>query len=110
MGEGVIEVTQDSFESEVLLAQGPVLAEFGTDWCAPCRRLKPLLQELADASKGRAKIVTIDTDRCGELRDRFQISAIPTVLVFLDGKVVRKLIGVISKNELDSALQQAVTA
>ena len=107
---GVVEVTHETFESEVLGAAGAVLVEFGADWCAPCRRLAPMLKDLAEAAQGTAKIVTIDTDANPQLREQYQISAIPTVVVFRDGAVVKKLIGVMSRAELDSALQQAVSA
>ncbi len=106
----VLQVNQDSFDQQVLKAPGLVLAEFGAEWCAPCRRLKPLLGQLADERSEVARVVTIDTDHCGELRDRYKISAIPTVIVFRDGEVVRKLIGVVSRDELEQALEQAVTA
>lgn len=105
---GATEFTQDRFDAEVLGADRPVLVGFGADWCAPCRRLEPMLDELAESVQGQAVVGRIDTDVYPELRARFSISAIPTVLVFHEGEVVQKLIGVMSLDELVGALQQAV--
>lgn len=104
----VIELSQESFEDEVMASSIPVLVEFGADWCSPCRRLTPMLAEIAEETADRAKVCTVDIDAHTALRDRFQISAIPTVVVFREGQIVRKLIGVMSKAELVSALDEAV--
>lgn len=107
---GATHFTQERFDAEVLGAPGTVLVGFGADWCAPCRRLEPMLDELAEALRGRALVGSVDTDANPQLRARYKISAIPTVVVFREGEVVKKLIGVMSRAELDSAFEQAVNA
>lgn len=105
----LIELSEDTFDSEVLGSDLPVLVLFGADWCSPCRRISPMLTEVADALDDRVKVASVDIDQNTALRDRFQISAIPTALVFRKGEVIRKLIGVMSKAELISAADEAVS-
>lgn len=96
---GVIIGNKDNFEAEVLNAKGIVVVDFFATWCSPCKALLPILDEVAteDANK---KIVKIDIDACPELAAKYRIMTVPTLLIFKDGEVVDKSVGLIQKNEV----------
>ena len=100
----VIEFTDDNFEQEVLQADKPVLVDFWADWCQPCRMIAPIVEELADEYAGKAKIGKMDTDSNRQTAMNFGISAIPTLLLFKDGELARKVVGAKSKKDLKAEL------
>ncbi len=100
----MIQVTNDTFDHEVLEAALPVLVEFYGSYCPPCRALAPLLEELAVELNGRAKIVKVDVTAEESLSRDFEITAVPTLIVFERGRVVARMLGVQSKERLREAL------
>lgn len=100
----VITVTNDNFETEVLKADRPVLVDFWATWCGPCRMQGPIVEELAAENDG-IKVGKVDTDANGELAEKFGIMSIPTLLVFKDGQLVGKSVGVTQKEKLLQMLQ-----
>ena len=98
------EITNASFDHEVLEADLPVLVDFYADHCGPCRALAPLLEDLANEVKGRAKIVKINVASEEALSRDFEITAVPTLIVFERGRVVARMLGVQSKERLREAL------
>lgn len=92
-------VTTDSFESEVLQAEQPVLIDFYADWCMPCKMLSPVIEEVA-AEVTEAKICKINIDEEPELARQFEIMSIPTLVVMKDGNVVDKVSGVRGKEDI----------
>jgi len=100
----MIEITNATFDAEVLESHLPVLVDFYSDHCGPCRALAPLLEVLADELAGRAKIVKINVATEESLSRDFEISAVPTLIVFDRGRVVARMIGVQSKERLREAL------
>lgn len=92
----IIEGNNDNFEKEVL--NGKVLVDFNATWCGPCRMLKPILEDLA--STVNTKIVSIDVDNEEELAAKYNISSIPCLILFEDGKEVKRHIGLLSKDEV----------
>ena len=94
-----ITVTSKNFSNEVEKNQLPVIADFWASWCGPCRMLSPILEQAAKELEGKAVVAKINVDDEPELANKFSISSIPTIMVFKNGKVVKKSIGVI-RNKL----------
>ena len=95
-----VKVTIDNFENEVLKADKPVIVDFWATWCGPCRMLAPVLEAI-DAEYGdRLKVCKVNVDEEPVLADHFKISAIPTLFVFKDGKIVRKAMGYKRKEDI----------
>jgi thioredoxin 1 len=104
-GDKIKEFTDDNFEQEVLQSEQPVLVDFWAEWCAPCRMLAPTIDQLASEFDGRVKVGKLDTDSNQQTSIKYGIQAIPTVLVFKDGEVVKKIQGVRNKKEYVEELE-----
>ena len=98
----IIDVNKDNFEKEVLKA-GTVLADFNASWCGPCRMLRPILEELA-SERDNGKIVSIDIDEEEELAIKYNVSSIPCLVLFKDGKEAARSIGLKPKEEIEKLL------
>ena len=98
------DTTELDFAAEVLQAPLPVLVDFHTPQCAPCRTMLPTLAELAQELEGRAKIVKVDASEWPDLANEHKVMAVPTFLVFRAGAVVHRMVGAKSKRQLLDAL------
>lgn len=103
-GQNVVILTDDNFEQEVVKSDTPVLVDFYADWCAPCRMMAPVIGELADSYAGKVKVAKLDTDAHREAAGKFGISAIPTIILFKNGEVQQRFVGVTSKSDFKQAL------
>ena len=106
--ENVREFTDDNFKTEAIEATQPVLVDFWAEWCQPCRMIAPTIEALADEYAGRVKVGKVDTDANRGISVELGISSIPTVILFKDGQIVRKFVGVTAKNDFVAELDQAV--
>lgn len=106
-GPDTLEFTDANFESEVLQSGQPVLVDFWADWCMPCKALGPTIDELATEYSGRVKVGKMDTEVNRETSVKYNIQAIPTVLIFKDGQVAQKFVGLTSKKDFQAALAGA---
>ena len=99
--------TSENFEEEVLKSDVPVLVDMFATWCGPCKMMAPIVAQLAEEYKGSVKVGKLDIDQNVDIVAQYKIMSVPTFLVIKDGEVVKKLIGVVSKEELVEAIGQA---
>lgn len=103
-GANTKEFTDSNFEAEVLGSQAPVLVDFWAEWCAPCKALGPTIDSLADKYAGKVKIGKLDIDNNHGIAGSYGIMAIPTVLLFKGGQVVKRFQGITSEAVLSGAI------
>ncbi|GMV93081.1 MAG: thioredoxin [Candidatus Hydrogenedentota bacterium] len=99
------ELTTSNFDTTV--NEGVTLVDFWAEWCAPCRMMTPVLDELATEYDGKARIGKINVDNEPDLAMKFDVSSIPTLIVFKNGEIAKRFVGVTSKGELAEALDGA---
>ena len=104
----VIEVDDHNFASEVLESSLPVLLDISAEWCGPCKRLAPLVEEIAGEYAGRLKVAKLDVDRAQATAVRFGVMSVPTVLFFKQGKVLDQLLGFVPKERLIEKLASVI--
>lgn len=104
------QLTDETFEEEVLKSPIPVLVDLWAPWCGPCRALSPVIEEVAREYDGKAKIVKLNTDENSRTAARYRISAIPTLLFVKGGKIVDQLVGVRPKAEITKRMDAMLAA
>ncbi len=109
MAENIKHVTDDTFDAEVLQAQGPVLVDFWAEWCNPCRQVAPILEELAREHAGKITIVKLNTDENRGVASKYGIISIPTLNVYSGGEVVKTIVGARPKPVLVRELSEFLT-
>lgn len=102
----VAEVQDSQFQEKVLEASGPVLVDFWAPWCGPCRKLAPILEEVAEELGDRLTVLKMNTDENPQTPGRFAVMSIPTLIFFRDGQEVQRFVGVMSKGQLKSKLEE----
>ena len=100
-------INTEQFKTEVLQSEVPVLVDFYAEWCGPCKALGPVLDRLSGELAGQAKIVKVDVDENPELAVHFRVSSVPTMLLFRDGQLVQRLVGLRNSAELRDLLTAA---
>ncbi len=93
-------VSKDDFTQKVLKSSKPVLVDFFAEWCGPCKKLAPLLEELSNQKKDQVDMYKLDVDKVGEMAEQYMVQSIPTLIIFKDGKEISKQIGGLSKADL----------
>ena len=104
MSETITELDSSSFESTVAESTVPVLVDFWAPWCGPCKAIAPILDELAQDVGDKAQICKVNVDNNSEIASKFEVRAIPTILIFKNGKVADTVVGLTSKDDLKSKL------
>jgi thioredoxin 1 len=103
----VAELDDSNFDSEVLQASEPVLVDFWAPWCGPCRMIAPVVEELAGQYAGSVKFAKLNVDVAPDAAQSYGVSSIPTLMLFKNGEVVERFVGVQPKNRLQEAIDAA---
>lgn len=106
MAGSVIELTDATFDKTVNNSDMPVLVDFWAPWCGPCKMIAPIIEEVAGEYEGKAMVCKLDTDEARDSAMEFGISAIPTIILFKDGQVQKKWVGLTSKKDLVAAIDE----
>jgi thioredoxin 1 len=99
-GDGLIAVTDSNFDEEVLGSELPVLVDFWAEWCAPCRMVAPVIEELAQERQGELKVTKLNVDDNNKTAARYSIMSIPTVILFRGGEAAKQVVGALPKEAL----------
>jgi thioredoxin 1 len=108
MSENIVDVTDGSFETEVLQSQLPVLVDFWAEWCAPCRQLAPSLKDLADDFQGRLRVAKVNIDDNPATPGRYGIRGIPTLILFKNGQIEATKVGGMPKSKIYEWVESVV--
>ena len=100
MSENIVYVTDDTFEDEIVNAEGPVLVDYWADWCGPCKMIAPILDEIATEYTGKLKVAKLNIDENPVTPPKFGIRGIPTLMLFKGGNVEATKVGAVSKSQL----------
>ena len=106
MSTATVTINQNNFQNEVLGAKTPVLVDFWAQWCAPCRAVAPVLDELAEKYRGKFTVAKVNVDEVPDLAAQFGVMNIPTLIFFKGGEEVDRVVGVQPKASLDAKIQK----
>ena len=104
----VADVSDATFESEVLQSQQPVMVDFWAAWCGPCRALAPIVDEVATTYNGQLKVMKMNVDQNAQTPARYGIRGIPALLIFKDGKVADQIVGYVPKDTIDKSVTKVL--
>jgi thioredoxin 1 len=107
-GANTITFNGDNFDDEVIGSSAPVLVDFWAEWCQPCKALGPVIDAIADDYEGRVKVGKVDIDSNQAMTVKFNITSIPTVVIFQDGEIKERFVGSRSKEDFAEALDRIV--
>ncbi|MCP4956837.1 thioredoxin [Photobacterium aquimaris] len=105
MSDKIVQLTDESFDTDVVNAASPVLVDFWAEWCGPCKMIAPILDEIADEYEGKLTIGKLNIDQNAATPPKFGIRGIPTLLLFKDGAVAATKVGALSKTQLKEFLE-----
>ncbi|MGD9016662.1 MAG: thioredoxin [Desulfobacterales bacterium] len=108
MADHLQEFTDDNFDTQVIGAGQPVLVDFWAPWCGPCKAIGPVVEALAADFEGRVKVGKCNADDNPKTPARFGVRSVPTVMVFMDGKVFDQMTGMVNRKKIEDALNRAI--
>jgi len=108
MAEKIVHITDDTFESEVLQSQTPVLVDYWAEWCGPCKMIAPALDQIAKEYEGRLKVAKLNIDENQTTPPKFGIRGIPTLMIFKNGNVEATKVGAVSKSQLTAFIDSTI--
>ena len=106
MSDNIYTISDDSFDSDVLKSDTPVLVDYWAEWCGPCKMITPILEEIATEYEGRVKVAKLNIDDNPNTPPKFGIRGIPTLMLFKNGSVEAQKVGALSKKQLTEFLDQ----
>jgi len=104
----ILNISADNFETEVLGADVPVLVDFWAAWCGPCRMVAPVLEELAEQMEGKVRIAKVNVDENQDIAVKFQVSSIPTFILFKDGEAADRMLGAMPKGAFEQFIDRHI--
>ncbi|MCP4430142.1 MAG: thioredoxin TrxA [Gammaproteobacteria bacterium] len=108
MSDKIVHLSDDSFETDVLQADGPVLVDYWAEWCGPCKMIAPILEEIADEYDGRVTVAKLDIDDNTGTPAKYGIRGIPTLMLFKSGEVEATKVGALSKSQLTAFIDSNI--
>lgn len=102
----LVHLTDNDFDEKI--SKGVVLVDFFADWCGPCRMIAPIIEDLARDFKGRALVAKVDVDQAQNVAGKYNVTSIPTVILFVDGKESKRVVGVRDKKSFEALLEESL--
>ncbi|MEE9563138.1 MAG: thioredoxin [Thermoanaerobaculia bacterium] len=104
----ILNISSDNFEKEVLGADVPVLVDFWAAWCGPCKMVAPVLEKLAEEMEGKVRIAKVNVDENQDIAVQFQVSSIPTFILFKDGEAADRMLGAMPKGAFEQFIERHI--
>ncbi|MBI5492736.1 MAG: thioredoxin [Deltaproteobacteria bacterium] len=108
MAENIVNVSDSNFEALVLKSEIPALVDFWASWCAPCRAIAPIVEEMANEYTGKVRVAKMNVDDNPATPGRYGVRGIPTLILFKGGKVVDQLVGAVPKNQIKDLIEKGI--
>ena len=104
----VVEINVNNFDNEVIKNEGVAVVDFFADWCGPCRKLSPILEEVEQELSGKVKFTKINTDENIEMAKKYQVSGLPTLMIFKNGEPAERMVGLMPKSSIITNIEKYI--